>query len=185
MTTATFEPYRGRPVIRQDIQITKAGDGLSESLAVAPHPELGMDDEVFIVLKGRVDKEHHERADRKRDDSDELAWKLTIVTEEITIVDQSDIDALLAANRARMDKHKRETSGQQEIPGPDGERVDEFETPAEQALRLHHESGLHLNGPIEGCPPCDEEVRLAAEDADGDAEPGNVTPIRAVTDGSI
>lgn len=112
--------FEGRDVIRSAVQITKAGDGLSDALKMAPEA-LHYGDEVWFVLRGEVTKVNHVPASAG---SEEMARVHVITTQEIARVEEADVGRLLAQAR---DAHKRrveEAQGIERIPGIDDALAD-------------------------------------------------------------
>lgn len=86
-----LEPFHGMPVNRCAVQITKAGDGLSDALKVDPI-ELNIGERVFYVLEGEVGQVKFRRIHPA---SNELERVAVITTQRITAVDGADVGAYL------------------------------------------------------------------------------------------
>lgn len=86
-----LEPFHNMPVNRCAVQITKAGDGLSDALKVDP-VELNIGDRVFYVLEGEVGQVKFRRIHPA---SNELERVHVVVTQRVTAVDGADVGAYL------------------------------------------------------------------------------------------
>lgn len=113
-TTATdvashqLERFEGLPVLNAAAQITKAGDGLSQSLKTDPEAlELGQ--EVIVILRTRVAKVQYVPVDR-----DDLALGVTrvhtLATETCTLAGDVLVDQLddLLSTQATRNRQRRE-----------------------------------------------------------------------------
>ncbi len=109
--------FEGNPVRRSTVKITRAGDGLSEALKVAP-TAYHLGDEVFFVLRGMVTQVNHVPVSPA--DSD-LVRVHTLVTQEITEVAAEDVEAFLANAADRLRRAREEEAGIQRIGFDDGE----------------------------------------------------------------
>lgn len=103
-------PFAEHDVTECAVQITNAGDGLSESLDIAP-VELDHGETVYVVLRGTVSKV----AFVPIKDTDELRRVHTIKTTFGTLVDEASARAILNGARRKVD----EARGVQEIPFDD------------------------------------------------------------------
>jgi hypothetical protein len=102
--------FEGKEVIGSKLIVTKAGDGLSDSLRIDPiaYP-LGA--RVRVVIEGTIGKVNHVPVKSKGESLDVLVREHTLVTEVATIVKDSSrtVTALLedavelAANAREMD----------------------------------------------------------------------------------
>lgn len=107
MTLHEFDNY---DVTQCSMKITRAGDGLSDSLDAAP-VELSIGDEVHVVLRGTVSKV--EFVEIK--DSGVLKRVHTIRTQVGTLVDADAARKVLADSAKLVDAAK----GIQRLPGTD------------------------------------------------------------------
>jgi len=81
-TEALLPTFEDHDVQQAQVRITRAGDGLSEALKIAPRAlELG--DEVFYILRGVCRQINH----RQKDDDEPLIRVHTVEAEQITEVD--------------------------------------------------------------------------------------------------
>jgi hypothetical protein len=103
--------FEGLPVRRSTIKITKAGDGLSEALKIAPKP-FHHGDEVYFVLRGLVTQVNHTPVSPADTD---LIRTHTLVCQDITEVDAEDVDAFLDQANERLKLAREEEAGIQRI----------------------------------------------------------------------
>jgi len=89
--------YEGRDVLRSEIVIKNAGDGLSDPLGLDPIA-LHHDDIVYVVLKCEVTDVSHPRIK----DTGCLRRKHTLVTQEALIIDGQLVAGLLDQQRQRI-----------------------------------------------------------------------------------
>lgn len=104
----SLKPFGDRDVTECAVRIINTGDGLSESLDVAP-VELDHDDQTFIVLRGMVTKVSYEQIK----DSDELRRVHTIKANFGTLVDAKVAGKILDGARRKIE----DARGVQRIPG--------------------------------------------------------------------
>lgn len=109
--------FEGSAVRRSTVKITKAGDGLSEALKIAPMA-YHHGDEVFFVLRGLVTQVNHVPVSPA--DSD-LVRVHTLVTQEITEVAADDVEVFLANANERLRLAREEEAGIQRIGFGDAE----------------------------------------------------------------
>lgn len=138
--------YRGRDIIRTSIIIRNTGDGLSESMAIAP-TVLEEGDEVYVLMKCEVIDHHHPLI--KGTDCIELKQVLKAGT--ATIVDADYAEEKIAAQEARIQRAKDEAKGQGSLDTG--------------LLEKKHDDGDHADGLVEGCPKCDAEREAEEEEA--------------------
>lgn len=86
-----LEPFEKKPVIKCEVKITKAGDGLSDALQVDP-VEMHVNDRVFFVLEAEVGSIQFVRMSPAGND---LRRVHVLVTQRITQVDGADVSAYL------------------------------------------------------------------------------------------
>jgi hypothetical protein len=105
-----LKPFGDHDVTECAIRIINTGDGLSESLDVAP-VELDHGETTYVILRGAITKVTYEQIK----DSDELRRVHTIRANFGTIVDETAARAILdPTRRAIEEKH-----GVERIPGLD------------------------------------------------------------------
>lgn len=167
---AQLPPFEGTPVISCSVQITKAGDGLSESLEVDPIV-LHMGDEGYILMKYRTAKVNHFPV---KPTVDELVRQHTLVCQEITFVDESFAAGHLAEAAERVKVAREARKRAEEAEAGIGRLPDDVS--AEEA-RVDHSDGKHTSGLVPGCPTCDDEAAALAEEARADAATAEPTPI--------
>lgn len=131
-------PFDGKEVLSAGIAIRNAGDGLSEALSVEPQ-EFHHGEKVYVVLECEVDKVRFDPVK----DSDGLRRIHVFKAGTATIVDESIVSTQLDNQRRKIE----EAAGVRRL---------EFDT----ELRSQHEAGEHEEGPVDGCPAC-EEAALA------------------------
>jgi hypothetical protein len=174
---AQLAPFGGHPVVKSAVQITRAGDGLSEALELDPE-ELDQFDTVFFVLKGIVDKVTFGPT---KPGSEDLVRKHVIVTTEIIRVEEGAVSKMLRAAADTLKKAKEEAAGIQRLgfaPTSD----EEADLMVAHANSEHKPTDTNLSGLVEGCPVCQQERDAieAERVADGvRTEGGSVTPIKA------
>lgn len=109
MTTApkqaVLPEFEGHDVHRCQVRITRAGDGLSEALQVAPKA-IDIGDRVFYVLEGICGQINHRLKD------DVIVRVHTIEATGVTEVDESTAKQLLAAAAEHTERRKAEIAGQ-------------------------------------------------------------------------
>lgn len=140
------EVYEGRDVLQTTLQVTNAGDGLSEAMAVEP-TVLHHQQTVYLVLECVVSKVSYPPIK----DTDCLARMHTLKAGRATLVDG---DLVLPAIN---DQHLRIVAARDAVAGQGALDLEK------RNLRGDHGLGEHKDGLVEGCELCDEE--LAAEAA--------------------
>lgn len=91
--------FEGHDVAQTTIRVTKAGDGLSAALSVAP-VEFDLEDEVYIVLRTSCVRVSHEPIK----DTGVLRRVHTLAAIEGTIVKQSLVDKVLQEQRVAIEQ---------------------------------------------------------------------------------
>lgn len=109
--------FEGKPIRQCSIKITKAGDGLSDALEVAP-VALHVGQDVFYVLHGVVDRVGFPKFDTL---GDELVREHTVATVEIIPVSREDVDELLRSGVERVKQLQEQQYGITQMVGPDGQ----------------------------------------------------------------
>lgn len=155
--TTQLQSFEGRPVRSVGIEIPSAAGGLREAMKIEPQ-EFHHGERVFVVLECDVAKV---RFDPLGDDTDDLRRVHVFAAESAVIVDEDLVRTQLDEQAAKIEEAKRRAKG-------------EF-TLDEAQLEQAHQAGEHADGLVQGCPPCDHEAALAAEE-DGDG-PTTPTPI--------
>jgi hypothetical protein len=143
--TTTLPAFEGTDVYAASMKITKAGDGLSDALEVAP-VALHVGDEVYFVLKGVVEQVNH----RPLPKADGLQRVHTIATTDITQVDETAVGSMLTEATERVRREK--------------ERAEGISTLEDARLEAEHNDGAHADGLVAGCPRCDAEVAAEAKE---------------------
>lgn len=108
--------FEGVEVISSSMKITKAGDGLSEALHLAPIA-YHHGDEVFVVLKGTIRQVNHRPFDK---DDQRLVRQHTLETDAITIVAEDDVQAALNAAAELLADLRDQAAGREPLPGLKG-----------------------------------------------------------------
>jgi hypothetical protein len=111
--------FEGSPVRRSTVKITRAGDGLSEALKIAPEA-FHHGDEVYFVLRGLVTQVNHVPVSPL--DAD-LIRVHTLVCQDITQVDAADVDVFLDQANERLKLAREEEAGISRL-GFDGDDED-------------------------------------------------------------
>lgn len=96
----TSEPrtFEGDEIVGSSVKITKAGDGLTDALAIDP-VEFHRGEIVYFVLQGKV---RYAGFPPEKKDSAGVLRQHIIDTTDIAIVSEEDVAALLQANRDRV-----------------------------------------------------------------------------------
>lgn len=104
--------FEGRTVAASAVRITRTGDGLSEAMALDP-VELHHDDEVWFIIKGRVDQVNY----RPIPKAEGLLQRVhTVVAAESAMVDAEDVKAIMDRERERVLLLKEEAQGVTRLP---------------------------------------------------------------------
>lgn len=155
---AALEPFKDHDIAGCKIIITKAGDGLSEALGLKP-VSFDFGDDVYAIWHGKIGKIGFVPL---KDNPDFLDIVYTAPTEEIAMVTEAEVRQLLDGHMARV-RAAKEAAGEvtMHLPGtlPNTDEA--------HHLAVHHESGMHASGLVEGCGYCDQEAEAAAEENDG------------------
>jgi hypothetical protein len=112
---AKLHKFEGREVIGTKVAISRAGDGLSQALAIEPE-ELTIGRTVYVVLECTVGPVTMEPVK----DTDSLTRKHKLIAGTATLVEKDLVGELLAAQRAKIE----EAQGIQRLEfegGADGE----------------------------------------------------------------
>lgn len=115
-TDRILPDYEGREVVHSSMKITRAGDGLSEALQLAP-VALHHGESVCVVLRGKVIDVQHPQLKSTDEDEDRLVRKHILQTEEITIVDEDDVQAALNQAAEKLATLRDEAAGREPLPG--------------------------------------------------------------------
>lgn len=120
---AELPRFEGLPVSQAAVRITRAGDGLSEALKIAPKAlELG--DEVYYVLRGVVRQINH----KEKDEGDPIIRVHTVEAVAITEVDPELAERLLDAAATELAKAKAAAEapeGQEQLGFSDADEPDD------------------------------------------------------------
>lgn len=147
-------PYRGKAVNKTSLQITNAGDGLSQALDIEPL-ELEPGQTYFVVLKCKAGQHVH----KLTKDEDEYVLKQQLVAGTSVMVDAELVQHVIDEQEERNEQARliaEQAKGVHRLP---------WNQPADNADELvaHHEAGEHADALKDGCPNCIAE-RIAAED---------------------
>lgn len=102
--------FEGRAVVSSKLSIRGAGEGLSQALAMDPI-ELHVDDEVYVLLKGKVRNIAFPQYDTKDSDNEDLCREHILDTEHATIVTAEFAEAEVAASKEALTKKLEEAAG--------------------------------------------------------------------------
>lgn len=104
--------FEGQAVIGSKLIVTKAGDGLSDSLKIDP-VEYPLGARVRVIIEGTIGKVNHVPVKQKGETLDVLVREHTLVTEVATIVTDSGrtVTALLE-DAVELAAQRREMKGQ-------------------------------------------------------------------------
>ena len=147
-------PFEGHDVIATTISITKAGDGLSEALAIEPS-ELSIGDEVFVVLRTIVSKVSHAPVPKAEGC---YVRQHTLRTEDGTIIDGALVAAAVSGQAEKVRLAREKAAGVHRLFEAEGS------DPASDAMLEAHDNGAHTDELEEGCPACDAEAAAVAEE---------------------
>lgn len=100
--TAKLSKFDGREVIATTIKITKAGDGLSQALAIDP-VEMHHGERRYVVLEANVGKVEFVPS---KDDPDCLIRVHTLVAGTTTMVDEELVKAVIELQRTKLNEAK-------------------------------------------------------------------------------
>lgn len=150
--------YRGKPVLTTSVAITHAGDGLSESLGIAPEVfDIGQ--KVYVLLETTVE-DHRHRPIKDAPNNLDLLQRLRAGT--ATIVTEDFARSNLEEQRRLIQEARDRDAGRQSLL-------------AAEELRRAHESGQHAERTMRGCPECEaEEEAVRREEAE---HAGGVVPV--------
>jgi len=112
--------FEGEPVFGATVRITRAGDGLSEALRVAPKA-LHNGEEVHYVLKGVVRQINH----RQKDEDSPMVRVHTVEAVDITEVDADLANKILTEAATELAKAKADADGQIPFDGDDDDDPDQ------------------------------------------------------------
>lgn len=135
-----IEVYEGRDVLQTTIQITNAGDGLSEALQVDPRV-MHHGEKVYLVLECDVAKVSYPPIK----DTDCLQRMHTLKAGRATFVEADLVMNTLNQQHVRITEALDARRGQGAL---DMEAA---------SLAGDHVLGEHRDGLVEGCPKCDAE----------------------------
>lgn len=131
-TGATLPQFDGRDVIKSELAIRKAGDGLSEALQIEP-VAFHIGEKVYVVLETEVTAVDHRPIPKAES---VLGRKHVLTTETATIVDPALVEEVLEAQRKKIEKArqdaqraKEEAAGVQRVPGTEPWEGDEDDLP--------------------------------------------------------
>jgi hypothetical protein len=99
--TTTLHDFEGRPVVAARVAITRAGDGLSEALAVEPE-DLPLGQRVLVLLECEVTKVRYEEVL----DTGTLRRVHTLSAGTATMVDDGFAGDLLDQQRIKIEQAK-------------------------------------------------------------------------------
>lgn len=114
---APLGSQEGVPVVQAAVSITRAGDGLSDALKLAPEA-LHYGDRVFFILEGEVTSVTFVPVSPS---ANALERKHKIVTQNITRVEGTQVQEFLDAEEARLEKLRDEVAGREPLPGVKGQ----------------------------------------------------------------
>jgi len=150
MGTNDLGTFDDRDVLRTTIAVTNAGDGLSDALKVDPQL-MHLGDKVYVVLECEVAKVRFDPIK----DTDALSRVHVLKAGTATLVDADLVRAQLDEQAERIQRAKEAEAGITRLPYND-------------ELQAQHDLGEHADERVAGCPECDEEAQLEADEADDD-----------------
>lgn len=140
--------FEGRDVIAAKIEIPGAAGGLRDAMDFDPI-ELTHGERCTIVMDVECVKVRFDEA--KEGDMLVRVHVLKPVEGGSSFIDRSVVAAHLDAQAEKVRLAREEAAGISRLT---------FETPEEEAMRMHHSNGLHRDGVVEGCPICGLESDL-------------------------
>lgn len=144
----------GRPIVGVNVIVRKTGDGLSESVKVDPSVALDIrhGDEGYIVFAWTC-VDVHTPVENRADPAEGGVYRIPVLDAgTATFLDDEIVSRAIAAQAKKNQAWREEQAGVSRLPGAD--------------LTEDHLAGLHATELVPGCPTCDEEVRLANDEAD-------------------
>lgn len=141
--------FKGREVSRAAVEIPGAAGGLRDAMRIDPQ-EFEQGERVFIVLEAICQKVRYEPIDGEHPEGTQQLVHILKAT-NATFVDEDLVREQLDRQKARVALAKDEASGQQRL-GSDAE------------LDLQHFAGKHAKRRKAGCPSCELEKTLEAEE---------------------
>lgn len=117
-TEQRLPSFENHPVAKATVRITKAGDGLSESMKLDPQP-LHYGEEVFFVLRGRVRQINHRPLNT--DDGDFMVRQHTVEAEEIVLVAPDQVEEFFVSERTRLKRLADQAEARAPLPGIDND----------------------------------------------------------------
>lgn len=144
---AGLPAFEGLPTLEVSLEVRGIEGGLNEGLTIDP-VVLHYGDRVYLLLEGTVDAVLHKGL------KDEDGWRRAHVlrVDAGTIVDAGFAEERLEEHARRLE----EARGVARLP-------------FEKELLAAHERGDHAVDLVEGCPSCDAEAALVAEENGGTA----------------
>lgn len=112
LTDADLGEYRGKRVTNTTMVVKKTGDGLSQSMEIAPEV-LEPGSTVFVLMECEV-VDHNHHYDKKHDCFELIQ---TLHASTAIIVDDQASQRKIAAQRNRLEKAAEEAKGTQRLPG--------------------------------------------------------------------
>lgn len=123
-TEQRLPSFENNPVAKATVRITKAGDGLSESMKLDPQP-LHYGEEVFFVLRGRVRQINHRPL--STDDGDFMVRQHTVEAEEIVLVAPDQVEQFFVSERTRLKRLQDQAEARAPLPGIDNDEAPPIE----------------------------------------------------------
>jgi len=183
-----LEPFEGQDVIGAKVAITKAGDGLSDALAVEP-AAFPLGSKLYVVLEVNVEKVRYVPVK----DTGSLVREHTLAAQGATFVDAELVAGLIDQTKELVRKRKEEEAGIQSIPFDDPpadvhdtarELLDQLKKDDLRKIAEHNGINLRskataaeiIDALIDGVHDIEAVARHALESAKPDSE-ATVTPI--------
>lgn len=142
--------FEGRTILSTTIQVTNAGDGLSDAMKIDPvvmhHGET-----VYVVLECEVSKVRFDPIK----DTQGVARVHVLKAGTATLIDGAAVEDALDAQREKIARAKEAAQGVARLP-------------TDEELAYQHGEGAHSEGLVDGCPECTAE--LDAMDAEAEEE---------------
>lgn len=139
---ADLGTYDGRKIVRSKIKVTRAGDGLSQALAIDPQL-LHWGEKVYVVLECDPGSVTHTPV---KDSTSDCEIVFALVAGTGTIVDGDLVKAAVEAQTEKIIAAREAAAGLLQL------------TPNDETLMQQHADGEHDEGKRVGCPTCYPEA---------------------------
>lgn len=111
--------YQDEPVLKTTIKLTKAGDGLSKSLAIAPQL-LPIGSKGMLLVAYEVTAHNHKRIK----DVEAFEVNQTLEAQTVTVVDDKSSERKIERQRRALEKAEKSRRGVERLRDQEGEELD-------------------------------------------------------------